>query len=96
MEKTKETTKKRHRKQKKKVLEFSFSDKKIMEREKLEELSSNEVKIKFKTEKDRKKGIYEMFDSGIKSGSIGDEQYIITSNHLTIFEKKNISYIIIK
>ena len=33
-----------------------------------------------------------MFDSGIRSESIGNKQYIVAPDHLSIFEIKDIKY----
>lgn len=50
------------------------------------------LKVKFRTEKDRQRGIDEMFNSSIRSSSLGNHKYEVTRAHLEIFESKDIRY----
>jgi hypothetical protein len=54
------------------------------------------VTIKFRTEKDRVNGVYELYNSTTRSSSIGKHGYVVTQEHLDIFERKDIKYNIIK
>lgn len=53
------------------------------------------VAIRFKTEKDRVNGIYELYNSNIRSSCIGDD-YVVSRDHLDLFQRKDIKYSIIK
>lgn len=53
------------------------------------------VTIRFRNEDSRAKGVYEMFDSGIRASAIGNKQYVVTPEHLAIFDRKDIKYEII-
>jgi hypothetical protein len=55
-----------------------------------------DVTIRFKTEKDRTKGLYELYNSNIRSGCVGDNEYVVAQEHLKLFDSKEISYKIIK
>jgi hypothetical protein len=54
--------------------------------------TNSTIKIRFLTESDRAKGLYEMFDSGIKASCIGNKEYIVAQEQLEIFDSKNIKY----
>jgi hypothetical protein len=54
------------------------------------------VTIRFKTEKDRVNGVYELYNSTIRSSSIGNHEYVVTHDHLDLFQSKDIKYCIIK
>lgn len=54
------------------------------------------VTIKFRNEAYRARGVYEMFDSGIRASSIGNKQYVVTPEHLALFDRKDIKYDIIE
>lgn len=53
------------------------------------------VTIRFKTEKDRVNGIYELYISTVRSSSIGNHEYLVTQDHLNLFQSKDIKYSII-
>jgi len=53
------------------------------------------VTIRFKTEKDRVNGIYELYNSNIRSSCIGND-YVVSREHLNLFQRKDIKYNIIK
>lgn len=53
------------------------------------------VTIRFKSEKDRVNGIYELYNSNIRSSCIGND-YMVSQEHLGLFQRKDIKYNIIK
>lgn len=54
------------------------------------------VTIRFKTEKDRTKGLHELYNSNVRSSCVGNHEYVVGKEHLDIFERKDIKYSIIR
>lgn len=54
------------------------------------------VTIRFRTEKDRVNGLYELYNSRIRSSCIRNHEYVVGKEHPDIFERKDVEYVIIR